>query len=105
MVYCTSSMTSLPPPLLQQLILELEIRVEAFEFLIVDPACFYGRTVRPDQQLNATPYDHAEWKGVNGGLEGGVVTVLCPSEPLQPLPRPIADEVAQIHDDDLVDSL
>jgi hypothetical protein len=53
-------MTSLPPPLLQQLILELEIRVEAFEFLIVDPACFCDRTVRPDQQLNATPYDHAE---------------------------------------------
>jgi hypothetical protein len=56
-MYCTLSITS-PPPLCEQLILELKVGVESVELFSIDPACPCCRPFNPmHQQLNEAPGD------------------------------------------------
>jgi hypothetical protein len=52
-----------------------------------------------------TVIDHSEWSVMERGLVGGVVDVLRPGEPAQPLSRAISGEAAQVYDGDLVGGL
>ena len=61
------------------------------------------RLIRPDGWRIA-PVDDAERRVPQRGLVGGVVDVLGPWQPAQPLSRSIAGEAAQVHDDDVVGS-
>ena len=49
-----------------------------------------------------TPVNHLEWRLLQRGLVGGVVDVLCPRQPPEPLARTISCEAAKVHDDDPV---
>ena len=49
--------------------------------------------------------DHLEWSRAQCGLEGGVVAILGPRQPIQPHTRTVAGDAAQIHGDRLVHRL
>jgi hypothetical protein len=49
--------------------------------------------------------DHLERSGTKRRVEAGVVAVLRPHEPLEPLAWPVASETMKVHCDHLVDRL
>ena len=60
-----------------------------------------ARLVRPDGR-RVVAVHNPERSVLERGLEGGVVDVLLPGQPTEPLPRSITHEAAKVHDDDLV---
>jgi hypothetical protein len=57
------------------------------------------------QRRRAPAIDNPERQRAQGGLKRGVVALLCPWQPLKPLPRSVGGEAAQIHGDDAVGGL
>lgn len=62
------------------------------------------RFVGTDRQ-RVTPVDGPEWGVPQQGLVHRVEDIFRPRKPLQPLPRLIPSEAAQVHDDDVVGRL
>jgi hypothetical protein len=63
-----------------------------------------GWLVRQQCRRRAT-INHLKWRGAQGGVEGGVVAVFGPWEPVKPSSGMITCDVAQVHGNRFVDHL
>jgi hypothetical protein len=57
------------------------------------------------QRWRRPTIDDLEGSGTQGGVEGGIIAILRPREPVHPCTRAIARHTAQVHGDHFVDYL